>query len=38
VEEDEDDEEDEGDGDEDGAVGQPPVRTPGVGSKRARNA
>lgn len=32
------DEEDEGDGDEDGAVGQPPVRAPGVGSKRARNA
>jgi hypothetical protein len=38
MEEDEEDEEDEGDGDEDGAVGQPPVRAPGVGSKRARNA
>ena len=37
-EEDEEDKEDEGDGDEDGAVGQPPVRAPGVGSKRARNA
>ena len=38
VEKDEDDEDDEGDGDEDGAVGQPSARAPGLGSKRARNA